>query len=142
MPARYEELLALIGSHLAAPVTREQAPDGSLYFVGGDPQDVIVRVSSATVIVSEYAVRWEGPTTAVVRPIRVGSVAWRRIPETSAMRIVSALIDAARQSRLDTFRPCASCETPTPPEWMHDGELCRSCAARERSSPAGGFQSS
>ena len=126
-PTSYEELLAFVEAHLDAPVARDRAPDGSLYLVGGDPPQVIVRVTSSAVTVSEYAVRVEGPDAPVVRPIRIGSVVWRRIPDTSGMKAISTLIAAARQSRLATFRICVSCETATPPEWMRDDDTCQTC---------------
>ena len=127
-PTSYEELLALVEAHLDAPVARDHAPDGSLYLVGGDPPQVIVRVTSSTVTVFEYAVRVEAPHAPVVRPIRIGSVAWRRIPDTSGMKAISTLIAAARQSRLATFRICVWCDTPTPPECMRDDDTCQTCA--------------
>ena len=56
----YEQLLAFISTHIPTPFTQEEL-DGEVVFVGGDPEEVIVRLTDTAVIVEEYAVRWENP---------------------------------------------------------------------------------
>jgi hypothetical protein len=112
-------------------VTHELVTDGSTVLIGGDPGEVIVRLTRSTVSVFEYAARWEGPHTPVVTPRRVGTVVWRRVPNAKTVAAVHALIDAARESRLARFRTCEGCGQSTPPEYMHDEMICQSCAERE-----------
>jgi hypothetical protein len=127
----FEEWLAFITTHLTQPVSQEIAPDGSTYLTGGDPAEVIVRLTRSTVTVWEYAVSWETPHSATVQPIRLGSVVWRRIPNPSAISAVRSLIEAARESRLARFSICSHCEQRKPPELMHDADMCQSCAQRD-----------
>jgi hypothetical protein len=128
MSAKFEEWLAFVGAQLPQPVSQEQAPDGSTFLTGGDPGEVNVRLTRSSVTVWEYAAEWEGPHTSVVKPIRVGSMVWRRIPESRAMMAVASLIEAARESRSTKFRVCQHCQRRIPPEFMHDDEVCQSCA--------------
>ena len=97
---------------------------------GGDPAEVIVRLTRSTVTVWEYAASWEGSDTLVVRPIRIGQVAWRRISGPSATSAVHALVEAARESRRSKFETCRHCEQSTPPEWMDEDGMCQSCAKK------------
>ncbi|HET7617818.1 MAG TPA: hypothetical protein VFK20_04855 [Vicinamibacterales bacterium] len=131
MPPVYEEWLAFVAAQLPAPVAREEALDGSIYFTGGDPAQIIVRLTRATLTVWEYAVVWEGPHTPVVRPIRAGSIAWRRLSNTHAFTAARALMDAAIESRLSKFGTCTHCGQRRPPESMHDDDVCQSCAQRD-----------
>jgi hypothetical protein len=125
-----EEWLAFITTHLTQPVSQDTAPDGSTYFIGGEPGEVIVRLTRSTVTVWEYAVSLEMPHAPAVQPLRVGSVVWRRIPNASAISAVHSLIEAARVSRLSKFSVCSQCDRRTPPESMHDDDVCESCARR------------
>lgn len=126
----YEQLLAYISTHMPAPFTQEEA-DGSVIFTGGSPEELVVRLTDSAVIVEEYAVRWETPFTPVVRPRRVGSVKWRRLPESRLMTIVGDLMKGAREMRRARFRTCGACGRLRAPEWMSDESLCRNCAERE-----------
>jgi hypothetical protein len=131
----FEEWLAFLTARLPPPVSHDAAPDGSTYLTGGDPPEVIVRLTRSTVTVWEYAVTWETPDTphaATVTPVRAGSVAWRHIPYSGAVSAVRSLIDAARESRRAKFSVCAQCEQRKQPELMHDDEVCQSCAQRDR----------
>jgi hypothetical protein len=126
----FEEWLAFISTHLPQPVSQDVAPDGSTYFTGGDPGEVIVRLTRSTVTVWEYALGGEPPNPPVVQPLRVGSVVWRRIPNANALSVVRSLIEAARASRRSKFVLCPGCERHIPPELMHDDEVCQACATR------------
>jgi hypothetical protein len=127
----FEEWLAFITTHLPQPVAQEIAPDGSTYFTGGEPVEVMVRLTRSTVTVWEYATAQGAPHSPAVEPIRIGSVVWRRIPNTHAISAVQSLIDAARVSRLSKFWLCSRCERRRPPELMHDDDVCQSCAERD-----------
>ena len=126
----WEALLASIGAELPAPVEQETVRDGSVVLVGGQPGEVVVRVTRSLAIVSEYAVKWEGPHEAVVRPVALGAVRWRRMPEVHALPVLSSLIRAARESRRSRYRTCRMCEQSVPPESLHEDDLCQSCARR------------
>lgn len=123
----FEEWLAFIATHLPEPVTEEQTDDGTT-FTGGDPGQVMIRLTGSTITVLEYAVVWNGPHTPVLSPRRIGTVAWRRARTHEMTTAVAALIEAARKARLAKFRVCERCERSTPPEWMHDDGVCQSCA--------------
>src|SRR4030095_7284392 len=75
---RYEQLIAFLNTHLPTPVQQEELSDGSLMFTGGSPGEVVARLTKVSVIIEQYAVRWETPYTPVMRPRRVGVVKWRR----------------------------------------------------------------
>ena len=129
MSQTLEEWHAFIAAHLPEPVQREEREDGA-YLTGGDPGEVVVRLSRGSVTVWEFAVTWDGPYTQVVTPVRVGSVRWRRVSERAGMKAVQALIEAAKEARRSKFRVCQRCSERHPPEWMHDVEVCVSCAQR------------
>lgn len=127
----YEQLLAFIGTHLPDPFTQEDV-DGVVIFTGGAPPEVVVRLTDTAVFVEEYAVRWETPFSAVVRPRRVGMVKWRRLPESQLMSIVGDLIKGACATRRARYRTCTFCGRVNPPEWMADDDSsCQHCAEQE-----------
>jgi hypothetical protein len=130
MSEKYEQWQAFVAAHLPSPVAREQAPDGSLYLTGGDPCEVIVRFTRSRATVFEYAAFWEGPHELVVQPVSIGSICWRRVPQNAGNVAVRALIEAAKESRVSTFRVCRYCERRNPPEWMHGRDVCQACAQK------------
>jgi len=48
--------------------------NNTLVFTGGDPPEVMVRLTPGAVVVAEYSLEWQGPHTAIVVPITIGSV--------------------------------------------------------------------
>ena len=127
MSEKYEEWHAFVVAHLNDPVEEAVREDGT-YLTSGQPAEVVVRIDDSTVTVFEYAVKWEDPFTPVIRPRRVGSVVFRRLPERAAMRAIQALIDGAREARQQKFRTCDSCNRQQPPEWMREPNICQACA--------------
>ncbi len=125
---RYEQLIAYLGSQLPAPVTQQTSDEGALQFTGGDPPEVVALLTDTSVIVSEFAGGWESPFKFTMKPRRVGVVKWRRLPENALLAAVSALIKGAREARRATFRTCRYCGKRTPPEWLHDADVCQACA--------------
>src|SRR4051812_23581484 len=97
---RYEPLIAYLLTHLPEPVEQEEPEAGILVFTGGLPCEVVVRLTETHVIVEEYAVKWETPFRPVPRPRQVGTVSWRRLPESAVMNVVGQLIKGAREVRL------------------------------------------
>src|SRR4051794_39156291 len=127
-----DEWLAFVSTHLPEPVTREEAGDGTVCFTGGEPGEVIVTVGATTIAVFEYAVRFdEGRRSAVIAPRLIGQVKWRRARNAETVRAVAALIAAAGESRRGRYRRCELCEQSLPPEWMHDAEVCQTCAEQQ-----------
>jgi len=124
----WEALVASVVHELPQPVEQEAARDGSLVIVGGEPGEVVVRLTRSTATVSEYAVEWVGPNDPVVRPVTFGTVHWRRMPEVDAILALRTLIRAARDSRRSKYTQCRNCDRMTPPESMHDDEVCQDCA--------------
>ena len=129
-PIDREFLLRELRELLAAPVREETQLDGSIVMIGGDPGEVIVRVSPGKVSVAVFSVRWEGPHTPVVRPKHFATLSWRRLPASTLMMTLHDLIRAAREVRKATYRRCERCGEMKPPEWMHDEKTCQSCAER------------
>ena len=127
-PERYEQLLAFLGSQLPAPVDQQTDADSSIQFLAGDPPEVVVVVSAASVIVFEFAGTWESTFKFAARPRRVGVLKWRRLPENALWTALAALIKGAREARLARFQVCQYCERSTAPEWLHDEGVCQSCA--------------
>lgn len=126
-----DEWLAFVSTHLPDPVAREESGDGTVCFTGGDPGEVVVTVSPTTIGVFEYAITWNGPETAVAEPRLIGQVKWRRARNNETIRAVAALIAAARESRRAKYRQCERCDAVLPPEWMHDDDVCRTCAGQQ-----------
>src|SRR5580765_6669115 len=133
-PERYEQLIAFLDTNLSAPVERQEAADGTVQFVGGEPADVVVSLTETSVIVSEFSGVWESPFTFTAKPRRVGVLKWRRLPENALLAALSALIKGARAARLASFETCQYCGKRTPPEWMRDAGVCQSCSDRHSGS--------
>ena len=129
---RYEQLIAFLGSQLPSPVDQHSAGDGSLIFTAGNPAEVVVQLSGASVIVAEYGGLWVGPDRFVVRPRRIGLLRWRRLSESATIQALSALIKGARESRLSRYRPCTACNEKSPPELLFGGDVCQDCAELRR----------
>ena len=128
MSAAFEEIQAFIAARLTQPVVEHTENDGTHVLTGGNPPEVVVRITPASVVVGEYSMRWEGPLTVRVRPIIIGSVRWGRLSIEGAMQAIAALITAARNVRMAKFRTCAICGERNAPEWMHDDTICDGCA--------------
>jgi hypothetical protein len=129
-PERYEQLIAFLDAHLNAD--RQEHPDGSLQFVGGDPPEVIALLTETSVIVFEYAARWETAYTLTPKPRRVGTLKWRRLPETALFNALGTLLKGARETRLASYRVCTECGRTVAPEWMDTDGICQTCAQREQ----------
>ncbi len=128
---RYEQLIAFLSSQLPTPVDEGGGAGGSIVFTGGDPPEVVAELTASSVIVSEFAAVWEQPHKLAPRPRRVGTVNWKRLPETALLNVISQLIRGAAQVRRARYRTCQVCEAVHPPEWMFDEHVCHHCAERE-----------
>jgi hypothetical protein len=124
---QYEAWHAFVAAHLSQPVLEEARDDGT-YLTGGDPPEVVVCLRDGSITVFEFAIRWQGASTPLVKPRRVGTVVWRHLPERAAMRAVQSLIQGARDARLQKFLTCDRCGRREPPEWMDDRGICQACA--------------
>ena len=131
-PERFEQLIAFLDSHLSASGRRDEHPDGSLQFVGGDPPEVVVLLTETSVVVAMFAAEWRGGPSPSPKPRRVGILKWRRLPETILFNALGALIKGAREARRGQFRTCQDCGRNTPPEWMDQDDICRTCAEQAR----------
>jgi hypothetical protein len=129
MSERYEQLLAFLGSQLPVPVRQHTEDDGDVRFVGGDPAEVVVVLTESSVVVSEFAGVWQTPFTFAEKPKPIGLLKWRRMPENALWTALSALIKGARDARLSRFQVCRYCERNTAPEYLHEADVCQSCAA-------------
>jgi hypothetical protein len=131
---RFEQIIAFLRTHLPSPLEEQELGDGTLVFTGGSPGEVIARLTRASVVIEEYAVRWETPYTPVLHPRRVGAVKWRRLSESVLMNVLGQLVKGAREARLSRYRACGSCGESTPPEWLLGEDTCQTCAEREMGS--------
>ena len=128
---RYEQLIAFLSTHLPLPVEQSDETHGIMVFRGGSPVEVIATLTQSSVIIDEYAVRWDTPTRAVDRPRRVGALNWRRLPESALMNLVGQLIKGAREMRRARYKACRFCGRTNPPEWLHHDDVCQGCAEAE-----------
>jgi hypothetical protein len=129
-PERYEQLIAYLNSHLPDPVEQLDRDDGALQFLAGDPPQVVAVLTETSVTISEFAGVWDSPSKFTATPRRVGTVKWRRLPENALLAALSALIKGAREARLASFQVCRYCGLRTPPESLHDADVCESCTDR------------
>jgi len=129
-PERYEQLIAFLDAHLTGE--RHENADGSIQFVGGDPPEVLALLTETSVIVFEYAARWEPPHAMTPRPRRIGALKWRRLPETALFNALGTLLKGAREARLASYRACTDCGHTVAPEWMDTDGICQTCAQREQ----------
>jgi hypothetical protein len=130
-PERYEQLIAYLESHLPVPLDRQETADGSLQFIGGDPPEVVVRLTDSSVVISEFAAVWETPFVLTPRPRRVGVLKWKRLPETALFNALGTLLKGAREARAAQFRVCEQCGRSMPPEWLRDERTCQACARQQ-----------
>jgi hypothetical protein len=128
---RYEQLIAYLSSNLPAPVEQAESEAGVRQFFGGDPVEVVARLTDSSVTVSEFSGVWESPFTFTVRPRRVGVLNWRRLPENALLSALGALIKGAREARLSSYRPCEDCGRRTAPEDLRETGVCLACAERQ-----------
>jgi hypothetical protein len=108
----------LIRTMLPQPIRTE---DGLL--VGGDPGEVVVRISDDKVAVAAYAVLWD------CQEPRLAPEGWKTFPMTAKPERVAKAIIKARARRIATFEWCPRCQLVNPPEWMSDG-TCQGCAEK------------
>jgi hypothetical protein len=125
---RFEQLIAFLGSQLPFPVEQQGEDDDSMTFTGGAPAEVVVHLTPSKVTVSEFAGVWQSPGHFTVKPRRVGTLLWQRLPENPLLSALSALIKGAREMRLARYRPCASCDQKQPPELLVGDDVCPACA--------------
>jgi hypothetical protein len=125
-----ESLLDEINRLLPDPIRDETQLDGDVVLVGGDPGEVIVRISGSNVSIAVYSIRWEGPHTPVVRPKQLATLNWKRLPASTTMMTLHGLVSAAVEIRRAKYRKCERCGETKPPEWMHDDQTCQSCAEK------------
>jgi hypothetical protein len=128
---RYEQLIAFLSTHLPSPVEQMEDVNGILVFRGGSPIEVMATLTHTSVIIDEFAVRWETPVSAVERPRRVGALNWRRLPESTLMTVVGQLIKGTREVRRSRYKACRFCGRTNPPEWLHHDNVCQGCAEAE-----------
>ena len=129
-PIDRDDLLQEIQELLSDPVRDESQLDGDVALVGGDPGEVIVRISGSKVSIAVFSIRWDGPHTPVVRPKQLATLNWKRIPASTAMLTLHVLISTAVEIRRAKYRKCEKCGETKPPEWMHGDDICQSCAER------------
>jgi hypothetical protein len=109
----------LIRSMLPLPIRIE---DGIL--IGGEPGEVVVRISEGRLEVAAYAVIWDSQDP------RLAPEGWKTFPMTAKPERVAKAIIKARTRRIATFEWCPRCASVRPPECMSDG-ICQTCAEKD-----------
>jgi hypothetical protein len=130
-PIRRDDLLEHVRRSLPSPVREEAGIDGSTILIGGDPGEVVVRVTASKVSVSVFRVHWDGPHTPRIGPRQLATLSCSRLPAVRTMMALHTLIIAASEVRRASYRKCERFGETKPPEWMHDRRTCQSCAERE-----------
>ena len=102
-PMGRDSIVRYVKELLPIPIWEEEGLDGSMTLVGGDPGEVIVRITADEVSVSVFSVRWEGPHTPRVFPQRLASLCWCHIPTPSLMMSLHTLVDAASEVRRESY---------------------------------------
>jgi hypothetical protein len=124
---RYEQLIAYLNSNLPAPVEEVEGDAGARQFFGGDPVEVVVRLTDTSVTVSEFSAIADSPYGITARPRRVGVLNWRRLPENALLSALASLIKGARDARLSSYQACQHCGHRTAPECLDDNGVCQAC---------------
>jgi hypothetical protein len=127
---RYEQLIAYLNSNLPSPVEEVETDRGVRQFFGGNPVEVVARLTETSIVISEYSGVWETPFAFRAKTRRVGVLDWRRLPENALLAALAALIKGAREQRLTSFQPCQECGQRTAPEFLDDTGVCDACATR------------
>ena len=129
-PIDRDYLLQELQEQLPNPIREETQLDGDFVLVGGDPGEVIVRISGSKVSIAVFSIRWDGPYTTVVRPKQLAALNGKRLPASTTMVTLHRLISAAVEIRRAKYRKCERCGETKPPEWIHDDQTCQSCAEK------------
>jgi hypothetical protein len=120
LPPGWEDWLAFFAARLPEPVTREDAEDGTVTYLAGDPGEVIVQLSQRAIAVSEFRVRLDASGVPVAIPrllgrildFRCATTSSRQLPDMRGLRAANAPGAAASIRRvLGMFRAgtwCAS----------------------------------
>lgn len=115
---RAEEWRTLLRTMLPLPLREDEDT-----LVGGDPGEVVIRLTPEAIIVSRYEVVWNGHV-----PEPAHREMARFDPQTALPRQVARAVIRARSSRLAMYRWCSLCHETMPPEWVRDDEVCQGCA--------------
>ncbi len=90
--------------------------------IGGDPPEVIVRLSDDGLELAAYRAEMRGDTPVV------NAKKWKVFDLDTGPSEVATAIQKARARRLRTYRWCVGCRRVLPPEQMLDSVTCRRCA--------------
>lgn len=124
-PARLANVVPLPVESLdrapAGAVTRM----GGRWFVAGDPPLVVVEISPDAMAVAVPRVVWD----VQVPTLTLGETRTRS--RHSGEPVVDWFLEAVEHAvvtRRASFAICGECNQANPPEWMHDADICQSCA--------------
>ncbi|MCC7337867.1 MAG: hypothetical protein IT422_22495 [Pirellulaceae bacterium] len=121
-------LVREIEGMLPQPFEHQDNLDGEAVWIGGDPGEVIVRMSDTQIAVSVYTMLWGSPHTMTVLPVPLGVLDWGNVPAAQMSMLLQILVGSASDLRKSSYRNCETCDQLNPPEWMHDENICQSCA--------------
>lgn len=127
------KLLQEVREIIGTPASEEEHRDGTFVIIGGQPEDVVVRLHGSKVTVSSFSIDWEGPHTPIVRLKTFASLNWKRIPLLQLSLLLSQLITVVREISRSAFRQCAFCKEPKAPHSLHSingRNVCHGCSER------------
>ncbi len=124
-----EEIVEIIKSSLPRPVQIIEL-DGEMRILGGEPVQVSVGLFSKKLVVYLFSVHWEGSANPLPVNTPIAIVDQDDYPTSqSAFRdLITDLISESIKMRVSTFITCPNCGNFSPPEWMHNQEICQACA--------------
>jgi len=101
------------------------------WWAGGTPGEVLVGFGKQTIWIAPYSMVWSNQV-AVPWAMPFARILHSALPEEPeyALETFEYLIKAARTLRLSTYQACSMCKQTKPPEWMHNEEVCQSCAEK------------
>ena len=130
----YEQLKSLVRGMLPEPIDEQWQIDGSEVLIGGEPSQVVVRITRRTVSVYEFKVGWDGPHTPVRRDKKLATICWTRLNSSTVYLVLSPLIESTCEARKEGFQKCSICGELKPPEHLlgaTDEPVCHGCAQRD-----------
>jgi hypothetical protein len=125
-----EGLAEVVRASLPEPVSERQDGTGLLFISEAVPE-VALRLTDKGVDVLLYRRIWAEPDQLVDQHHLLTSVPWKGLPDQveQAWALLETPVRAPQKQRASSYRTCQRCGKSTPPEFMHNEQLCMSCAA-------------
>lgn len=98
----------------------------------GYPNEVRAEVQRSGIAIYSCRPRWSGVAALEVDWQEEALIPWEQIEAAGdPEELVAQALREARRKRIRSYRRCRSCRAIKAPEWMHDRDVCMSCATGE-----------